>query len=122
MLKKAFNLSKFSEGNLNPKKVYEAVNIIQDSKELILKDTDKKGRERKRDFRPELKHIKLIDFQDKFKKDELNDSFHMELNSLINPLGKNVKPEYIKSWLEEFSGESLKINNIKRIQLILKRC
>ncbi len=118
----SFNLSKLSEGNLNPKKIYEGINKIKDSKQLILIDTDKKGRIRKRDFRPELKHIKLIEFKNKLKKDNVNNSFHMELNSLINPLGKNVKPEYIKSWLEEFSGESLKINNIKRVQLILKRC
>ena len=118
----SFNLNNFSRGNVNINKIYAAVNKIKNSKKLILIDTDKKGRKRERDFRSELKSLKIIEFNNQLEKHKVNNSIHMELRSLIDPLGKNIKPEYIKSWLEEFSGESLKINHIKRIQLILKRC
>ena len=89
---------------------------------MIWVDKDKKGRKRERDFKTELKSLKAKKSLDSKHKSNIDNHIDIELQSFISPLGKNIKPEYIKYWLEAFLGNSLKITNLKRTKLILKRC
>ncbi len=100
----------------------KAIENISNSKHLIWVDSDKKGRKRERDFKPELKSLKIKAYSKSNKKCIHSNTIEIELRSFISPLGKNIKPDYIKCWLEAFLGNSLKITELQRTQLVLKRC
>ena len=86
-------------------------------------DTDKKGRERKRDLRPQLQNLKFISSRNEFKEPTSpQEQITVELQSLISPIGQSIKPIHIQYWLSQFLGISLKIEDIKRNELILKKC
>ncbi len=99
-----------------------AIEEIVNSKELIWVDTDKKGRSRKRDLKPELKNLHLI--QNQLKQNQLahDKTISIELQSLISPIGQSVKPMHIKHLLTKSLGHSITIKDIKRSNLILKKC
>ncbi len=104
------------------KKWEHAIKTIVNSKELIWVDTDKKGRLRERDLKPELKNLLLTEY--KIKNDQLDDeeTISIELQSLISPIGQSIKPMHIKHLLAKSLGHSITIKDIKRSKLILKKC
>ncbi len=93
-----------------------AIQKITQSKTLIWKDTDKKGRYRERDFRPMLEKINLISWQD-FSSEKF---VSIELHSLISSNGQSIKPLHIQHWLSQILSNTLEIKNIQRKELILK--
>lgn len=99
-----------------------AIKKIVNSKELIWIDTDKKGRSRKRDLKPELKKLHVT--QNKIKNNHLTheETISIELQSLISPIGQSIKPMHIKHLLTKSLGHSITIKDIKRSKLILKKC
>ena len=99
-----------------------AIKKIVNSKELIWIDTDKKGRSRKRDLKPELKKLNIT--QNKIKNNHLTheETISIELQSLISPIGQSIKPMHIKHLLTKSLGHSITIKDIKRSKLILKKC
>ena len=46
----------------------------------------------------------------------------IELNALIDSMGRSVKPMQVKHWLEEYFAESLDISSIKRDEIQLLQC
>ena len=69
-----------------------------------------------RDFQEELKSLILKEPYQSFPTDTLQ----IELKSYISPLGKSIKPGYIKEWMEQCLGMNLEINQLKRNELILR--
>ncbi len=112
----SFNLKVISSRTLSYLEAQKAIQEIVDSKELIWKDVDKKGRERVRDFQQELKSLILKNPYQSFPTDTLQ----IELKSNISLLGKSIKPGYIKEWMEQYLGMNLEINQLKRNELILR--
>ncbi len=99
-----------------------AIEEILNSKELIWVDTDKKGRVRKRDLKPELKNLRLTKQKSKNYPLGHEQTVSIELQSLISPIGQSIKPMHIKHLLDKSFGHSLTIKEIKRSNLILKKC
>ena len=117
-----FKLTTVSARMPSIKKWNEAINSITSSDKLIWIDSDKKGRQRERDFKEELKYINIKQYPNNNITSKLDSLIELELRTFITPLGKNIKPDYIKFWLEAFLGDALKITERQRTQLILKRC
>ena len=100
----------------------KALENIIEAQELIWTDTDKKGRKRSRNFKPELKSLTI---KNRLKKaDQLSEvkMLEIELNSFISFQGKSIKPIHVKYWLSKRIGNDLEIFGLKRTKLILKRC
>ncbi|AAQ00700.1 TIGR03960 family B12-binding radical SAM protein [Prochlorococcus marinus] len=116
----SFKLENSSKQKPESKKWVDTIQTILNSKELIWIDKDKKGRKRERDFRPELKSL----FITKFQSDKSNSKqiISIELKSLISPIGKSIKPIHVKHWLEKATEKELKITDIQRNELVLKKC
>ncbi|WP_320673927.1 TIGR03960 family B12-binding radical SAM protein [Prochlorococcus sp. MIT 1341] len=102
-----------------------AIEKIITSPELIWLDTDKKGRSRKRDCKPDLKNLR-VNFKTpkslEILKEEETKTVLIQLESHIDSLGRSIKPIQIKHFLEEQLNQPLEINRIKRQELILSEC
>ncbi len=112
-----FKLTTVSKKLLELTELNKGIHSILNKKKLIWIDNDKKGRRRERDFKKELKSLKIKNYNLLGK-----DHIEIEFDSLITSIGGSIKPNYIKSWLEESLNESLEIKELKRIQLVLKGC
>ncbi len=118
----SFNLIINSPKNFKLENLRKAINNLLDSEKLIWTDTDKKGRKRERDFRPELKRIYIGKGKGSSKEDSYHKKISIELESLISPIGQSVKPDHIRHWLSKNIDNTLEIADIKRNELILKKC
>ncbi len=99
-----------------------AINSLVTAKELVWKDTDKKGRPRERNCRKELNSLKLkYEITEKEIRPN-HPAVRIELNALIDPIGRSIKPVQIKHWLEEYFGKSLKISHVQRDEIKLLQC
>ena len=93
---------------------------ILKAKKLVWKDKDKKGRAREIDFKEALISLKI-------KKSYIGSislssikKIRLELKTVIDPIGRSIKPIQIKSWLDEYFDLNLTIKNIKRDELQLQ--
>ncbi len=111
-----FNLKSNSKQNLNLIDWETGVKEIKNSKELIWKDKDKRGRCRKRDMRSVLQNLEAIIP----KEPNLKGNISVVLHSLISSNGQSIKPTHIQHWLSEYLGENLELKNVQRSELILK--
>ena len=66
------------------------------SKELIWKDTDKKGRDRIRDLRQSLERLELLSHLNKTIKNNSSMGVRIQIKSLVEPIGRSIKPKHIK--------------------------
>ncbi len=113
----SFSIESCSELAPNVIEWRNAVNSISDAKKLIWRDQDKKGRPRERDFRPELRSLRLSLETSKEKYFQPISSARLELDSLIDPIGRSIKPQHVQHWLEEYFGDPLIITGLKRDEL-----
>ena len=118
----SFDLNTTAKKKLTQNEWQVAIDSLFKSDQLIWEDIDKKGRPRKRNFRGELCSLK-IKLQRNFEaKLPILKSIRLELNALIGPGGRSIKPIQIKHWLEEFLGEPLEINHVQRDEIQLLKC
>ena len=118
----SFNLQSASGPSPNESEWQNAIDSLFKSKELIWCDNDKKGRPRERNCREELRHLAIKMQINKDTKAPALKSIRLELNALIDPLGRSIKPKQVKYWLEEFLGKSLKISRVQRDEIQLLKC
>ena len=118
----SFNLSVNGGSNLQLKEWQNSINYIVKSKELIWKDSDKKGREREKDFKSSLHKLSL----EINNKEELNstiiNTIRVKLESNIDNMGRNLKPVQIQEWIQNYLDRPLTISHIKRDELKLFQC
>ncbi len=121
----SFELRSTSEVNTSEFELLSAIDSITNSHQLIWEDFDKKGRPRQRDCLPNLKTLEV-----KFPADSelgikaigsMNNAL-IRLEARIDSLGRSIKPNQVKYWLEKHIGKSLEITSIKRDELILFEC
>ena len=110
----------FSAGGVALKEIQNCIQKIVSSKTLIWSDKDKKGNKRERDFRPELKSLSFK-ITERLTDDILK-NIELELVSYISPEGRNLKPEYVKGWMAKHLKTTPKMTELKRNELILKKC
>ncbi len=103
----------------------KSISAIKEETHLIWNDYDKKGRPRQRDCKPELKELEVSFPRDISKKrgplSKFNEA-NIKLEAKVDSLGRSIKPQQIKYWMEKHLGKSLQITKIKREQLILFEC
>ena len=100
----------------------EMIKELDEANPGSLKDTDKKGRSRQRDFRQELNSLFI---KPSIQIKDINSPTNIvsiELHSIVSSQGKSIKPLYIKHWVSEYMQHTLELSEIKRDELILKRC
>jgi hypothetical protein len=85
------------------------------SSEWIWHDTDKKGRPRQRDCRPDLQHLELLSV------DALTQQSCLAYRALIDPAGRSLRPEQLQHWLAEHLGQPLEIVSLRRESLQLQQ-
>lgn len=93
----------------------EAVAELLASSEWIWHDTDKKGRPRQRDCRPDLQHLELLSV------DALTQQTCLAYRALIDPAGRSLRPEQLQHWLAEHLGQPLEIVSLRRESLQLQQ-
>ena len=79
-------------------------------------------RKRERNLRPQLYKLFLRNRTKDLNEITSKDEVSLELQSLISNEGLSIKPIHIQYWLEESLNTSLEITDIKRNELILKKC
>ena len=118
----SFDLKNIEYINENRILVEKGLTSIMNSKELIWRDTDKKGRERERNLREFLKSINMS----KNKNDCLNladnQLIRIQVNCLVDDMGRSIKPIQVKSWLERYLGQVLELENVVRDEIHLLKC
>ncbi len=115
----SFDLNAISQHKPNSLDWKNALCSVMQAKQLIWHDTDKKGRPRQRDFKPQLKSLQLKNKVMQGMEFAPITSARVELNTLIDPMGRGLKPIQIQHWVEEYFGYSLEISRVKRNELLL---
>ena len=118
----SFNLKVISGPNPSKYQWQQAIESLVQSDELIWQDKDKKGRPRKRNCRNELRSLHMNHAGNKTPELTNNQGIRLELNALIDPLGRSIKPLQIKHWLEIFLEQSLSISHVQRDEIKLLEC
>jgi radical SAM-linked protein len=91
---------------------------------LVWDDTDKKGRPRQRDCRPVLETLEIVSpvGDGASVNQELVDGVRLELLAHIDHQGRSLKPAQLQHWLSEALAQSLRLHNVRRLELRLVRC
>jgi radical SAM-linked protein len=91
---------------------------------LVWDDTDKKGRPRQRDCRPVLETLEIASpvGDGASVNQELVDGVRLELLAHIDHQGRSLKPAQLQHWLSEALAQSLRLHNVRRLELRLVRC
>jgi len=118
----SFNLQTKSGTNPNEAEWQKAIDSLFQAEELIWRDTDKKGRPRTRNCRNELNRLAMTKKMNKEATLPVLQSIRLELNTLIDPMGRSIKPKQVKFWLEEFLGKPLEISREQRDEIQLLEC
>ncbi len=118
----SFNLKVISGNNPTKFKWQEAMDFLLKAKELIWRDTDKKGRPRQRNCRPELNSLTINDQINTPEELITLKGVRLELNAFIDPLGRSIKPTQVKHWLEEYFEYPLAISHVHRDEIKLLQC
>mgnify|MGYP000296550817 FL=1 len=118
----SFDLTVLSGKNPSKFKWQKAIDSLIESKELIWHDTDKKGRPRQRNCRPELCSLEM-QMGEEIKTGLLPfKTIRLQLNALIDPLGRSIKPKQVKEWLEKYIEHPLEISRVQRDEIKLLEC
>ncbi|MFN5221432.1 MAG: TIGR03960 family B12-binding radical SAM protein [Cyanobacteriota bacterium] len=94
--------------------VASAIATLLGAEQLIWRDTDKKGRARERDCRPYL--LSLASCSDQ------TGAAVCELEALVDPQGRSLRPEQVMHWLAESLGRPLELAQVQRRSLLLRTC
>ncbi len=117
-----FDLITKTSDTLDEIKWKQSIQNIMSAEELIWIDCDKKGRERRRDFRHQLHKLLLTRVRNELTPKGTNQKITIELQSLISPTGQSIKPIHIQQWLSQSTKKVLSIENVIRNELILRKC
>ncbi len=93
----------------------EAVEALMAAEQLIWHDTDKKGRPRERDCRPDMRALILVSPGD-------DQQVRLRLEAAVDPMGRSIRPSQIKHWLEAELGVPLQLHDLRREALQLAEC
>ncbi len=118
----SFNISTVSSPNMTPIQYKDAIKTLVDANELVWRDKDKKGRPRERNCREALQSLQLQTATHKTSNFHPTDYVRLQLEAEIDQMGRSLKPQQIKHWLEEYFKNPLKISDIKRDELKLIQC
>ncbi|MBM5826541.1 MAG: DUF2344 domain-containing protein, partial [Cyanobacteria bacterium M_surface_7_m2_040] len=90
---------------------------------LIWHDTDKKGRPRQRECRPDLLALTLLDQVDAAGPVASQvGAVRLQLAAAIDPQGRSIRPQQIQHWLAERLGRRLVLSQLQRQALELQPC
>ncbi len=118
----SFELQVISGDRLRHFEWQESIDHILKSEELIWNDTDKKGRPRTRNCRNELNSLILKPTKYSISELSRNQGIQLQLNALIDPIGRSIKPIQVKHWIEEYLGKSLGMSHVQRDEIQLLKC
>lgn len=79
----------------------------------IWHDTDKKGRPRSRECRPDLLALSL--------EPQLNGGVLLRYSAAIDPAGRSLRPEQLQHWFTEHLGQPLLVQRLRRESLQLRQ-
>jgi radical SAM family uncharacterized protein/radical SAM-linked protein len=96
-------------GSAAPALWQPALDALLAADRLLWHDTDKKGRPRQWDGRPSLLGLQWCDGR-------------VLLEAAIDPQGRSLKPEQIRTWLAERLRQSLVLHGVRRDALLLRPC
>jgi hypothetical protein len=102
----------------------QVVDALLSRDTLVWDDTDKKGRPRQRDCRPVLETLEIVSpvGDGASVNQELVDGVRLELLAHIDHQGRSLKPAQLQHWLSEALAQSLRLHNVRRLELRLVRC
>tara|TARA_Y100001968_G_C19374947_1_gene727126 strand:+ start:488 stop:766 length:279 start_codon:yes stop_codon:yes gene_type:complete len=90
------------------------------AKQLIWNYKDKKGKPRERDCKATSKTIKIIDKSYPNNREIPLEFIRAELETLIDPMGRSIKPMQIQLGYQSFFEHPINIKSIKRDELKLQ--
>ena len=79
----------------------------------IWHDTDKKGRPRSRECRPDLLALSL--------EPQPNGGVLLRYSAAIDPAGRSLRPEQLQHWFTEHLGQPLLVQRLRRESLQLRQ-
>ena len=94
----------------------DAIADLQAADSLIWNDTDKKGRPRSRDCRPDLLRLTAAAAPTAAM------AVSLDLEAAVDPAGRSLRPEQIAHWLGERLGLALEPAQVQRRGLLLRAC
>jgi len=83
---------------------------------LIWHDTDKKGRPRQRDCRPDLLELAVVPAAD------ATQPVALRALVAIDPMGRSIRPQQIQHWLAQQLDVPLTLGAVRREALLLRAC
>ncbi len=117
-----FELKLLNNKSIHVSSWEKAISAVSNSPYLIWKDSDKKGRPRERDYKNELISLKLDLVEQKEKKAVIANSVQITMQTSVDLQGRSIKPSQIQKWISEKIGGPLTIKNVKRQELLLRKC
>jgi hypothetical protein len=82
------------------------------SEEWIWEDTDKKGRPRRRDCRPYLQSLELL---------EEGTAVGLRYTAVVDPAGRSLRPEQLQHWCAEQLEQPVEMVSLRRESLQLRQ-
>jgi radical SAM family uncharacterized protein/radical SAM-linked protein len=104
---------------LDPQACDAAIAALLAATELSWHDTDKKGRPRQRDCRPDLADLRRVASGAGSGHDS-GDGLVLELEGLIDHAGRSLRPSQVTQWLAEQLGRELFVGHQCRTALVLR--
>jgi radical SAM-linked protein len=104
---------------LDPQACDAAIAALLAATELSWHDTDKKGRPRQRDCRPDLADLRRVASGAGSGHDS-GDGLVLELEGLIDHAGRSLRPSQVTQWLAEQLGRELVVGHQCRTALVLR--
>jgi radical SAM family uncharacterized protein/radical SAM-linked protein len=104
---------------LQPEAWDAAIAALLAAAELSWQDTDKKGRPRQRDCRPELLNLRQVDPR-MCPGAPATDALVLELEAAIDGAGRSLRPSQVSHWLAQHLGCELVVGHQCRTALLLR--
>jgi radical SAM-linked protein len=104
---------------LQPEAWDAAIAALLAAAELSWQDTDKKGRPRQRDCRPELLNLRRVDPR-VCPGAPAPDALVLELEAAIDAAGRSLRPSQVSHWLAQHLGCELVVGHQCRTALLLR--
>ncbi len=98
----------------------EAIAALLNADSLIWNDTDKKGRPRSRECRPDL--LQLARSPEVVGGSGAAAAISLDLEAAVDPAGRSLRPEQIAHWLAERLAIPLEPAQVQRRSLVLRAC
>ena len=108
-----------------PSQWQRALQSVLSATSLIWHDTDKKGRPRERECRPDLRSVVLQSMGSVTGAVSTAPSNAMalfQLEAAIDEQGRSIRPQQVQVWLEQHLEQPLLLRQVRREALILQPC